>query len=235
MRTLIGIAGCHKNKAKADAQRATWVRDVRGVDVRFFAGGRGIYARPDDVWLDCSDAYEDRKEKVLAMFRWALDHGYDYLWKTDDDCYVRPERLLAIPRHDYCGLVILWGNELPGPSYFQMFASMTCRPAHICHGVLYGLSRSSMEKLLTADTLPHIGNGNGYEDVWVGLRLKQFGVLPVTLGVTDERPSLIRCTHIKGVANNWPNQEAPSPRNEVVASYEHSPEQMLAIHQAFRQ
>jgi len=66
---LIGIAGCHKNAAKADAQRATWVKDVpSSVDVRFFAGGEGTNHRPDEVWLDCPDDYEHRLKKSTQCF-----------------------------------------------------------------------------------------------------------------------------------------------------------------------
>ena len=59
-KTLIAVAGCHQNKARADAQRQTWVKDVdAAADVKFFLGRPGQLAtrepRRDEVWLDCPD------------------------------------------------------------------------------------------------------------------------------------------------------------------------------------
>lgn len=216
MKTLIAVAGCHERQAQADAQRQTWVKDVQGADVRFFAGWPPMFTVAprfaDDVWLDCPDGYVERKEKILALVVWALDHGYEYLWKTDDDVYLRPERLLALPSVDYQGLVIndvIAGQEM-----------------EVCHGFLYGLSRLSMVKLLEMDEHPK----HRHEDIWVGQQLSSFGIVPVHLGGLG---GYIRITHKKGVPNNWPNQEYPTPANKVVASFEYTPEQLVEIHSAF--
>jgi len=227
MKTLIAIAGCHARRAQSDAQRQTWVRDVRDAEVRFFAGGPGdSWPQSGEVWLDCPDGYWERREKVLAMIRWTLARGFDYLWKVDDDVYLRPERLLAIPPHDYCGCAVDFNQG----------------PTKACIGWLYGLSRHSMELLLEPDTshLPYWddyrllagpGAGSIHEDVWVGLRLLEFGILPVQLAGFG---GLIRCTHCHGEPNGWDHQEPPRPDNKVMASCEYTPTQMREIHRAFR-
>lgn len=231
MKTLIAITTCHRDEyqEKANAQRATWVKDVRGADVRFFAGGWGHRKKVDDVWLDCPDSYEERKQKVRMMIYWALEAGYQYLWKTDDDIYLRPERLLAIPNHDYCGAVLnLERSFSESSSYFAIFDQLRASiPVQACHGWLYGLSKKAMETLL----LPDRWANEWHEDIWVARQLRSHGIIPTQLGGVG---GLIRCTHKKGVANGWVNQEPPHPNNEVIASCEYTGPQMMGVHRAFR-
>jgi hypothetical protein len=65
----------------------------------------------------------------------------------------------------------------------------------------------------------------------LGLRLREVGILQMQLA---GQGGLIRCTHTHGVPSGWPNQEAPTPQNGVMASCEYTPEQMAVIHSAFR-
>lgn len=221
MKTLIAIAGCHARRDQADAQRQTWVRDVQGADVRFFAGGQGQHKLADEVWLDCPDGYTSRKDKMIGIFKWALANGYDYLWKVDDDVYLRPERLLTLAPADYQGVAVAF---LKGP-------------VRACMGCLYGLSRRSMELLLAPPTptaLTWFADNSLHEDIWVGLRLREVGVLPTHMGATDQRPSMLCVTHWKGVPTFWPNQVPPCPNNSIIASIEYTPEQLREIHLAFR-
>lgn len=118
MRLLIGITNCHKaiypaelsrteppnNVACAGWARTTWGLDAvkAGIDVRFFFG-RGETRGPsfDEVFLDVDDSYNGLIEKVTAMCQWALDHGYDYLMKTDVDSYVHIQNLLKSEFFDW--------------------------------------------------------------------------------------------------------------------------------------
>ena len=209
MRTLIAIAGCHARKAHHDAIRETWRHDVTGADLRFFAGGWGQDFKPDDVWLDCPDSYDERRQKVAGMVSFALDAGYDYMWKVDDDVYLRTERLLALPPRDYQGCAVEFKR---GPIY-------------ACIGWVYGLSRRSMRMLVDNPDDPLYSL---HEDIWVGQKLKAGGILPFHL------EGLVKCTHDHGVPNGWPNQEHPRKGNSVVASCEYTPEQMREIHEGFR-
>jgi len=98
MRILVACITCHKFRDRADAQRKTWVPDLVGADIRFFVGG-GEPERPDEVILPVDDGYRALPEKVKYVFQWALNHGYDWCVKIDDDVYLRPDRLLnAIPK-----------------------------------------------------------------------------------------------------------------------------------------
>jgi hypothetical protein len=128
--------------------------------------------------LNCPDGYKDGKEKVIAIIQWAVEHGYDCLWKVDDDVYLRPERLLALEPHDYYGAIV--------PN------------SPVCAGAIYGLSRDSMEKPLKQDTLAY----QLYEDIWVWNRLQELGVSPANLGWVDGVGGRFRMTHIIKVSHS---------------------------------
>jgi hypothetical protein len=96
--------------------RRLWTHGVCGradVVLRFFVGG-GVDgtcvsdSEPDTVALACADDYPHLPQKTMHVLRWFLEHyEFEYLFKCDDDTYVRPERLLGAlpPAHEYCG----WG------------------------------------------------------------------------------------------------------------------------------
>jgi hypothetical protein len=191
---------------------AQWIKQVdAATDVRFFLGDPHTGKRsPDEIWLDCPDSYVERKQKIVAIIRWAVEHDYAYLWKVDDDVYVRPERLLSLERSDYCGAIV---------GYDTVFS-----------GALYGLSRCSMEKLLTPD---NTFAWQKYEDLWVWNRLNELGVAPLNLGGESGVHGRFRMTHRKGEPVRV-NQDPPRPGNDVIASWEYiTHAQMNEIHSAF--
>ncbi len=208
---LLAVATCHRYRHRADAQRKTWVKDVgNSADVRFFLGTPHDGSRlEDEVWLDCPDAYANRKEKIISIIRWAVGYTYDYLWKLDDDIYLRPERLLTLKAGDYCGATV--GDN------------------RAISGAIYGLGRTSMEKLLS----PNTADWQEYEDLWVQRRLAEMGVSPTEMGGPDGVNGRFRMTHSDKYHVRIP-QDPPLPSNDVIASWEHSPEQMQRIHLEFR-
>jgi hypothetical protein len=225
MRTLIAVVTCHgrEYRAKADAQRSTWAKDAASLaDVRFFLGAPAQTPGspgPDEVWLGCGDGYRCLANKVQAMFRWALDAGYDYVWKVDDDVYLRPERLLAIPPHDYCGIGIM-----PGRCVYPYLGTYK-----VCEGGAYGLGSKAL-RLLAACPAPAPRD----EDVWVGCTLDWAGIAPVHLGIPDAKiTSPVRKGHPRDPRCPYP-EPPPAPENEVAASYEYSPAQMAEIHRRFK-
>lgn len=188
-RVLIAIPCCHsynygsyKDKRighvdrdtheRIEAQRATWVQDVKAfksyVDLRFFYGrkpdgqtpGFSHDRRADEVFLGCPDDYEHLPHKSQAIFLWALRHGYDYVFKVDDDTFVYVDRLMAsgFEHHDYLGY---------------------CYPSHgnyISGGPGYWVSHQAMRHLVDA-------NIEGWaEDKWVGGVLKSHGIRPTRDG-----------------------------------------------------
>ena len=209
MKTLIAIAGCHAYKSKADAQRATWVQDVQGADVRFFAGGKRANKQPDEVFLDCPDDYEHRLEKVRAIFDWTLTQGYDYLWKVDDDVYLRPERLLALEPHHSQG---------------HLMAHKTLHGVFTQLGACGGFSRRAM-KLVLAEPIPPCNHR--FEDVFVTLTLISKGITPF------QRKHLMAFTHKHGDPFTWNMSAPPHPSNAIVAGFEYTPAQLHQIHSWF--
>jgi hypothetical protein len=68
------------------------------------------------------------------------------------------------------------------------------------------------------------------EDDWVAAQLVAYGIEPTQL---MQRLGLTSC---KGVPapDSVPYRFPPHPENNVVASWEHTPEQMVEIHEAFK-
>jgi|HubBroStandDraft_1064217.scaffolds.fasta_scaffold17744_5 hypothetical protein len=207
-KTLIAVAGCHQYHMRADAQRRTWMQDVgSAADVRFFLGTpHGGRPRADEIWLDCADNYDERKKKVLEIIRWALAHGYAYLWKIDDDVYLRPERLLSLPAYDFC-------RSMRGI------------------GAIYGLSRSSM---IALTTLPDTFEGLVHEDQWVSRRLRNAGIEHTNLGGVGA--VFCAMYNKGTIPYHLPEYNEPRFDNQVIAAWEYvTPEQMAAVHDRFRQ
>lgn len=139
-----------------------WEQHRDEIDLLFFYGTApdGIKPKggPDEVNLEVKDDYPSLPLKVQAMFRWAFRQGYDYVFKTDDDTFVHPDRLLAAfnPNLDYEGFVISGG------------------PVDYCAGCGYWLSRSALGRIAYAEW-----NGDTAEDRWVGTVLSHNRIRPV--------------------------------------------------------
>ena len=159
MKLLLAIVTCEKFKARADAQRATWVPLVKGADVRFFLAKQEREPLPDEVFLDgCPDDYHSLPLKVRLMLQWALANGYQKVCKLDDDTCVHPQRMLAaLPTNSYTGFV----NQTP--------------PKPWCSGFAYWLDERAMKIVANAE----IPTGEWAEDRWVGSVLHDAGIQPL--------------------------------------------------------
>jgi|SRR5579862_9195170 len=208
MKILIAVTSCHAFRDRADSVRATWAKEVEGADVRYFLG-KGEPQRPDEVILDCPDGYHYLSMKTQLIRRWAVENGYDYLWKIDDDTYVRPERLLGdgFAALDYVG-------RLRGSSGNYL--------APYCSGFCYGLSRKALELLAP---LSWAVNEDFSEDRWTGNKL-------LSLGITPHHEAQFVVHNSKN--NALSGREAPLNGNAVIASCEYLPQQMLAVHEDFK-
>lgn len=148
---LIAIVSCHKFRRRADAQRSTWVPLVKKAQVGFFLG-RGIANSPDEIILDVPDNYHSLPFKVQAMLKWAWETGYDYVFKTDDDVYIQPERLAQVELdHPYIG---------PSSMNKEPYAS----------GFAHWLDRKAMEIVIRAEV------DDWAEDRWTGKVLREAGI-----------------------------------------------------------
>ena len=210
-RVLIAVTSCHAFRDRADAVRSTWGQEVpgAGADIRYFLG-RGTAERPDEILLECDDGYHHLSAKTQLIRRWAVEHGYDWLWKIDDDTYVRPERLLATHYAPYVHYV----GRLRGPSGNY--------PGPYLSGFCYGLDRKALEALAPIDWPL---NGDFSEDRWTGNKL-------LALGITPHLESNFIVQASKACAIN--GREAPLAGNSVIASCEYSPAQMQRVHATFK-
>lgn len=218
MKILIAIKTCHRYRERAEAQRATWVPRLAAaipeawtVDLRFFVGRlpAGVPALPraaDTVALDCDDNYHGLPDKFRGICRWALAGGYDYLFNSDDDVYIVPERLLAtdFAAHDYSG-------RLRGPSGGY--------PAPYASGFATWLSRRAFE-VLAASPL----DGHRAQDRWAGNVLSEQGI------ACTRDPRFVVAHSLR---NTCCAQEGARAGNDVVAACEFWPDDMKREHEAF--
>lgn len=155
---LIGIITCSKYADRAQTVNLTWARDARQFsDVRFFRGGTP-YEDGTEVVLDVDDGYTGLPAKVQGMCKWAYDKGYEYIFKTDDDCYVNPRILTRLPLRDR--------------DYLGRFRGASGGyPANYASGFGYFLSRRAMKLVIEAELTP-----DWAEDRWIGNLLAQHKV-----------------------------------------------------------
>ena len=59
----------------------------------------------DELWADCDDSREYMIHKDQALCQYALDHGYEFLFRCCDDTFVHPQRLIdaGLESYDYGG------------------------------------------------------------------------------------------------------------------------------------
>lgn len=102
MKVLISILSCHSLRYCEQSLRDTWIPEIpSGIDYKFFLGRREgiddsslILLDNDEVKLDVDDSFEGITKKTVATQRWALENGYDYMYKCDLDTLVRPTLLI---------------------------------------------------------------------------------------------------------------------------------------------
>ncbi|MDR2513345.1 MAG: glycosyltransferase family 92 protein [Puniceicoccales bacterium] len=136
IRVLVGICTARPYLNRRQAIRETWLsKEVENVHAVFFHGKTEIPTEnpADTVELNVPDTYDLLPTKVLAFFRYALEH-YDFEWifKCDDDTYLAMERVVSMLDDNY-GLI---GDRM-----------LESRGAP-SGGAGYFLSRRSIEQLL---------------------------------------------------------------------------------------
>lgn len=160
MKLLIAIPVGHGNPHLRQACRDTWIGKWKDLaDIRFFYGRPVLAGADDEVYLDVPDEYLKLPLKIRQIILWALERGYDRIFKCDDDTYLHIPRLLAsMDESDYRGR--------PDSSN---------RYVHWAQGGAgYWLSRHSMEWLATRDLKEW--EAEWAEDKFVGMALTRGGI-----------------------------------------------------------
>jgi len=206
MKILVAIPTCHKNALLVRACKETWVNEWSHlVDIRFFFGRPTFFpCTPLEISLDVDDGYKQLPLKVLAMYRWILDNGYDRVFKCDDDTYVHIPRLLSCGKDEFD---------------FVGRPDLASRYTHWMQGGAgYWLSRKAMEYLVN---LPlDYWKSHWAEDRLVGIAMYKSG-----LSVSNDR----RLFDAPWVC--YPS--TPAPGNNSITAHKCDVARHHAIHQAF--
>ena len=142
MNVLVAISSCqaYENDGRNQSVRDTWLKDLPiGWDYRFFHG-QGSSHGQDIVNVSCGDDMNDLTHKTQGKLRWAVEHGYDFVFCCFPDTYACVERLII------CGF-----------ENFDYVGTFYCHPGGIPYcqgGAGYFLSRKACEIVIAAN-LPH--------------------------------------------------------------------------------
>ena len=134
---------------RIQAVRDTWWSDLT-FDKKFFFGRGSRTLRDDEIILPVPDRFKKHCLKNQMMFQWALDNDYDWVFRCDDDAYVRPDRLTEAST-ELLGDQIGWGPWVgQGNNY-------------ITGGAGFWLSRKALSRIADAPiTKTH------EDDLWIG-------------------------------------------------------------------
>jgi hypothetical protein len=110
MKWCVVIPSCYKDRIRrVPAQREMLKAQGTKLDVRYFYGAGNTYdGSEDETVLPVRDDWTALPEKCRAMFSWAIEHDYDYVFKTDTDTYIHADRLQKASENipgDFVGLV----------------------------------------------------------------------------------------------------------------------------------
>ena len=158
-KVLIAIISCKAHAGYRAAIRETWLPKMSKdkVDVFFFMGREAEAAEPDEIVLDCGDAYGFLPEKVRAVIRWALEHKYTTLVKLDNDVILKVDEFLR-SGFEY------WD--------FNGHTNNDAWTVKIPWGFCYSLSHRAMEIMANASLPPNFN-----DEAWVANTLAAHGIL----------------------------------------------------------
>jgi hypothetical protein len=136
---------------RKQAVRDTWFKDTeahKNVTAKFFTGKE----------LDVKEGHVHLPTKMRAVCRWMVEQTFDYMFRPDDDTFVRVDRLVRQCMSldaDYAG-VDEGGFIIGGPGIW--------------------LSRRACELLASADVPPY--ETEWRDDAWMGDVLRSHGIKP---------------------------------------------------------
>ncbi len=209
MSTLFGILSGFGKPERRQAVIDTWAGDLLpGDDLVFIVGDP---TSPDVVRAGhlligpAPDDYQHLTHKVYWFFRWAsLNSRQKFIFKCDDDTYLRPERMPHLPRGDYVGY----------------------RICHQQHEICYASGGAGYR--IPGDLLPELANRlrttmarrpdiASIEDMTVGLTLAEME---------------IRLTHVNQFSPN--SKVVPRVDNQQLTAHWCTPQRLHEIHDPFK-
>ncbi|WPX40675.1 hypothetical protein QET93_000980 [Akkermansia sp. N21116] len=189
-RILVGICSGQSYAERRNAVRSTWLsHSAPGVECLFFLGGAvPEQERADTIGLDVPDTYGALPLKVLAFFRYALEHyDFDWLFKCDDDTYLDLSRLGDLPDDRYGIIGDLLLEERQAPS----------------GGAGYMLSRRIVEKIVERKHIPL----TGAEDLIFGKIALEVGAVPLATPRLFLAVNRYPAPHNDTVSSHWCDPE----------------------------
>jgi len=108
MSILYGVLSCFSQPERRQAVIDTWANDLLPGDELVFIVGdptaNRTYRAGNLLIAPCPDVYRHLTDKVYWFFKWAsLNSRAEYVFKCDDDTYIRPERMASLPDGEYVG------------------------------------------------------------------------------------------------------------------------------------
>ena len=168
-RILIAVESCFMDCEKHQVIRDTWGKDIAEMGMRFFMGSAGGSPFEDEVFLgtDIDDSYKALPFKTRGVCRWALELGYDFVFKCDVDTVINGRNLLSsgFDNYDYFG----------GENADINVPGVTPGRIEFCSGGAgYWLSRKALTIIADTDNIQ-----TTCEDVFVADTLLKHGIKPV--------------------------------------------------------
>lgn len=220
MKILIAIKSAWKHRARREACRKTWLKDLdrETFDYTFILGyhdwmpptpERPYVSRTNDMGetdvrvFPVDDGFNRIGPKVWGACDLALKQAYDFLVVMDDDTYIRPERipgLIADSRN--CDIVAFFRYETPDKHWPQ--------------GAFYIVGPRGMKAMHASSLL--VGH-SGPDDLLAGEALK---------GLNGYHSNRI----VPGPCHN-PAAIGPQGLNDIVSVHKCLPDQMIATHDAW--
>lgn len=119
-RLLIAVMSCQRDKKLGHHEtiRQRWGVNLSDVgDTRFFVGGSYPEdLKDDEIWLNVPDGYQELSLKTKAICGWAVEYGYDFLFKCDCDTSIAPKRFRTFTYQDFDYAGRFYGGP-PGTLY----------------------------------------------------------------------------------------------------------------------
>lgn len=179
MNPVVLVTSCYRDvhNGNEQVQRETCFANSY-IPYKFILGGGNIKRNEDELIFDeVPDDYHNCSWKTREGCRWALENGYDYIFKCDIDTYLFTDRLLksGFEKRDYVGRFVddLAQNWLISANQHEI---INLNGNHVrASGFAYGLSVKAAEVLIKEE--PRINSPEWqYEDWHTGMVLAKTGI-----------------------------------------------------------